>query len=63
MDEKVDASVVARHFNIGKGSVYKWAEEGRIPAYRVGRCLRFDLRELVEVMRRRASMEPKRSDQ
>ena len=33
---------VARHLGLSPNTVRRWVAEGRLPAYRVGRVLRFD---------------------
>jgi len=37
------ATDIARHFRIAPASVRRWVRQGRVPAYRVGSHLRFDL--------------------
>ena len=37
------AAEVARHFAVTPTSVRRWVRQGRVPAYRVGSHLRFDL--------------------
>jgi len=42
---------VAAHLGVAKDSVYRWIEERRLPAHRVGRLLRFKLSEIDEWVR------------
>ncbi|MDI6711606.1 MAG: helix-turn-helix domain-containing protein [Anaerosomatales bacterium] len=44
----VDAEEAARILRVPKSWVYKMAREGRIPCRRLGKYVRFDLRELLE---------------
>jgi excisionase family DNA binding protein len=39
---------VATHLGVAKDSVYRWIEERRLPAHRVGRLFRFKLSEIDE---------------
>ena len=42
---------VAAHLRVAKDSVYRWIEERRLPAYRVGRLFRFKLSEIDDWVR------------
>ena len=42
----VTADKVAEHFGVCKKTVYKWAREGRIPSYTIGRMKRFVIEEI-----------------
>lgn len=42
---------VAAHLGVAKDSVYRWIEERRLPAHRVGRLFRFKLSEVDEWVR------------
>lgn len=42
---------VAAHLGVAKDSVYRWIEERRLPAHRVGRLFRFKLSEIDEWVR------------
>lgn len=42
---------VAAHLGMAKDSVYRWIEERRLPAHRVGRLFRFKLSEIDEWVR------------
>jgi excisionase family DNA binding protein len=42
---------VATHLAVAKDSVYRWIEERRLPAHRVGRLFRFKLSEIDEWVR------------
>ena len=62
MNELVDVSAAARHMKVGRSSIYKWYEAGKLPGYRLGRCLRFDLGELLHVMREETHATPQGSE-
>lgn len=54
------ATELAERLGMGKGSVYKLAKAGKIPSYAVGpklTGLRFDLEEVLAVLRRPAAVE------
>jgi excisionase family DNA binding protein len=42
----------SRLYNIKESCLYKWAREGRIPHYRVGHLVRFNVEEVDEWLRR-----------
>ncbi len=42
---------VAAHLGVAKDSVYRWINERRLPAHRVGRLFRFKLSEIDEWVR------------
>jgi excisionase family DNA binding protein len=42
---------VAAHLGVAKDSVYRWIDEGGLPAHRVGRLFRFKLSEIDEWVR------------
>lgn len=48
------AEQVAQLFSLKKKTIYGWAEQGRIPCYKIGKALRFresELREFIEASR------------
>ncbi|MBI1355154.1 MAG: helix-turn-helix domain-containing protein [Acidobacteria bacterium] len=44
----IDVDQLARHLSIAKGTVYNWVYLRRIPFLKVGRCVRFDLRKVMD---------------
>ena len=42
---------VAAHLKVAKDSVYRWIEQRKLPAHRVGRLYRFKLSEIDEWVR------------
>ena len=42
---------VAAHLGVAKDSVYRWIEQRKLPAHRVGRLFRFKLSEIDEWVR------------
>jgi len=48
---------VATHLAVAKDSVYRWIEERRLPAHRVGRLFRFKLSEIDEWVRQDSGRE------
>lgn len=42
---------VAKAYNVSPRTVYRLAKAEKIPAYRVGRSIRFNLREVGEALR------------
>lgn len=47
----VEVDVVAARYRVSPRSVYRLAKAGKIPSYRVGRQLRFDLQEVSAALR------------
>jgi excisionase family DNA binding protein len=48
------AEQVAELLSLKKKTIYGWAEQGRIPCYKIGKALRFresELREFIEASR------------
>jgi len=48
------AEQVAELFSLKRKTMYAWAEQGRIPCYKIGKALRFrksELREFIEASR------------
>lgn len=60
----VSVQTVAAHLGVANDSVYRWIDEGGLPAHRVGRLLRFKLSEIDRWVRqnskRRNSSNPSR---
>jgi excisionase family DNA binding protein len=48
----VEVDEVATHLGVARDSVYRWVERKGLPAYRVGRLLRFRLSEVDAWVRR-----------
>jgi excisionase family DNA binding protein len=46
----LNAREAAQYLGVSRACVYRWAEEGRLPHYKVGGILRFKLAELEEWM-------------
>ena len=57
MDPLVDAIEVSKVLNVPVTWVWKQGREGKIPCYRVGKYMRFNLKEVVEFLRNE-SQEP-----
>jgi len=47
----VNVEDVAAHLGVAKDSVYRWIDEQRLPAHRIGRLFRFKLSEIDEWIR------------
>ena len=47
----VSVDEVAGHLGVAKDSVYRWIEQKRLPAHRVGRLWKFKLSEVDEWVR------------
>ena len=54
MQNLVDASQAAKLLGVCTQTIYKKFEEGKLPAYRLGKALRFDVDELKALMRKKA---------
>lgn len=48
---------VAAHLAVAKDSVYRWIEQRKLPAHRVGRLFRFKLSEIDEWVRKDSQRE------
>ena len=48
----VKAKAVADLFDVDEKTVWKWAREGTIPCYRIGRSLRFVIEEIEDAVRK-----------
>ncbi len=44
----IDIERLARYLSISKGTLYNWVYLRRIPFIKVGRCVRFDLQEVLD---------------
>jgi excisionase family DNA binding protein len=54
LEQFLTAGQVAEILQVRKKTVYFWAEQGRIPAYRINKALRFresDLQEFIDANR------------
>ena len=60
--ELVNAELAARAAGVNKFSLYRAAAEGRVPCYRLGRAVRFSIRELLEWMRSQAQPRAKTNE-
>jgi excisionase family DNA binding protein len=49
----LNANEVAKLFGISKQHVYEMAADGSLPAFRVGRSIRFDPQELADCLRKK----------
>ena len=54
---------VAAHLGVAKDSVYRWIDQRKLPAHRVGRLFRFKLSEIDEWVRQDNEREVSRSCQ
>ena len=62
LESLLTAEQVAQLLNVRKKTVYAWAEQGRIPAYRINKALRFresDLQEFIEASRISLTQQPR----
>lgn len=48
----VSVEDVAAHLGVTKDSIYRWVDEKKLPAHRVGRLFRFKLSEVDDWVRR-----------
>ncbi len=55
MNKLLRAREAAQFLGLSQQTLYKHFEEGKIPGYRMGKALRFDVMELKNFMRRPAS--------
>jgi excisionase family DNA binding protein len=51
-DHLVTASELAEYVGVKPGTVLDWWEAGKIPGYKLGRAVRFDLDEILALGRR-----------
>lgn len=51
MEEYLDTSAMARKFNIAESTIEYLRRDGRIPAFKVGRQYRYDLREVDKALK------------
>jgi len=40
--------VVAKYLNVRPNTIYKWAREDRLPSYKIGETVRFNLEEVKQ---------------
>ncbi len=52
MNQLLKPQQVARLLNCSASAVYDWAEQGKIPAFKLNGCLRFDPDEITEWVRK-----------
>lgn len=55
---KVSVSVVARTFGVSRPTVRRLAHEGRVPSYKIGAVLRFDLDDVSAALRMAPAQKP-----
>ncbi len=63
MRNLVDAAELARVGKWARSTVYKWYEARKIPAYRFGRSVRFDVDEVLALMRQDSALATKSEEQ
>jgi len=61
MNKLLRAREAAQSLGLSQQTLYKHFEEGKIPGYRMGKALRFDVGELKNLMRRPAENETQTS--
>lgn len=44
----VSVDVVAKYLNVRPNTIYKWAREERLPSYKIGETVRFNLEEVKQ---------------
>ena len=54
----VTVGEIAKHLRVASITIYRWLEQGRIPAHRVGRQWRFQLAEVDAWILRGEATEP-----
>jgi excisionase family DNA binding protein len=54
MADLVDVDSIARAVNLNKFTIYRLAQQHKVPCYRAGRALRFDVEEVRDWMRGQA---------
>ena len=52
MNKLISAERLAAIVGVGTQTVWRWSRENRVPCYRVGRTLRFDLNEVLQTLKR-----------
>jgi len=62
MDKLVTVVEAANILGLNPQTIYRHYQEGKLPAYRFGKALRFDMKELKEFMRESANSSGKPSD-
>ena len=58
MGKIMTAEEVARYLKLNKITVYKYAQQGRIPGIKIGNRWRFDREKIEELVRRAESESP-----
>ena len=58
MGEIMTAEEVARYLKLNKITVYKYAQQGRIPGIKIGNRWRFDREKIEELVRKAESESP-----
>lgn len=46
----LDINQLSAHLSIAKGTLYNWVYLRRIPFIKVGRCVRFDLNQVLDAL-------------
>ena len=54
MADLVDVDSIARAVNLNKFTIYRFAQQHKVPFYRAGRLVRFDVEEVRDWMRDQA---------
>jgi PTS system nitrogen regulatory IIA component len=50
MDKLLTVTELSEYLRLNKVSIWKYAKEGKLPAFRIGRCWRFSKRLIDEVL-------------
>lgn len=47
----LDATALAGMFNVSEKTIYRWTNSRKIPSYRIGNTVRYDVGQVLEEMR------------
>jgi excisionase family DNA binding protein len=53
----LNISELSQLLHIAHGTIYNWVYQRRIPFVKIGRCLRFDMKEIEDFLRRCTTIE------